>query len=595
MGLELKPSVLVSSLEHASNNFESIVGTIKSLERSIDRFVNNTYLDGPGYKGLKGNMSNRFIPMLSSASNAIEDLLSANKNHINALEHVRKYPVLNQTQIDSEIEQLERLIRNLQNTPGMIPSALIGPEERLRFLVQKRRDFQAYLSTSNGIYSASASSLSQLDSALTTLELATFNVITGKWILPPLSKVEMKILERDLELDREKAMSYVMTDGEWNWDLIAMILGKPYSEITNAEWLALTYLVVEMNDENLGNFLMLFAYQVENPLEDDSSELWKFCSKKLGILQDQIDRIASANLDMQLMIRIENRDNPYLSRLENHRSSLLQLSGLLETLSRATAGVNETINARWPDSFFAGLLGDGSGAGPTIVIENIGRAFVVTYSELHKIVRRVYDTGIYHDVPQLLPKTIVSTVSRSLGSMAANIELRDVVIGNILANNNFDLATEMANNIAMASMGHLVGMALGSFPVAAGGASLLPAVSDAFQAQSANENLVSGIESIEEWWGRGCLLHFFSLETVMVSNNQEGIFHIPRESVYTIPVLMAWNSYTGNNYSMEQLREKLPSILSQVSNMEQSEVQSLQSYVDAFLGNHLNWQEIIEE
>ena len=81
----------------------------------------------------------------------------------------------------------------------------------------------------------------------------------------------------------------------------------------------------------------------------------------------------------------------------------------------------------------------------------------------------------------------------------------------------------------------------------------------------------------------------------MVSNNQEGVFHIPRETVYTIPVLMAWNSYIGNNYSIEQLREKLPSILSQVSSMEPLEVQSLQDYVDAFIGNHLNWQEIIKE
>ena len=598
MGLELKPSILMSGLERASNHFESVEGTIKSLERSINSFVDNTQLDSPGYNGLKGNMSNGFIPMLDNASNAILDLLAANENHKSALEHVRRYPVLNQAQIDSEIEQLIRTISNLQNLPGMIPSVLIGPEERLNFLVQKSRDFQAYLSASSGIYSASASSLSQLDSALTTLELATFNVITGKWLLPPLSEVEMKILERDLELNKEKAMSYVMTDGEWDWDLIAMILDQPYNEITDAQWLALTYLLVEIDDKYLGNFLMLFAYQVDSPLGDsDSRELWEFCPGKLGTLKSLVDRMASINYDIQRMIWADSYiDNAVANQLQVHRNQLLQLSGLLQALGQTSSGIYVEAQESWSDCLFAGLLGDGSGTGPNIDVKKINGEFVVTYTQIFKVIRPIFhqESASYFYLPTMVSQKTITTVGPPLLPLAGNTELRSIVMGNILSNHAFVFDEVFANNIGIAIADSLVGMAIGGIlmagPYLGPAANFGVALHDTYEAQIANQNLLEDFNHIEEWWVTGCLLHFFQLTTVAISDNHGNLEHIPMETVNTIPALLAWNSYTGNNYSIDELREKLPTIMEEVSNMPSAEQQQLQETLNDILATEEWWK-----
>ena len=274
MSVELRPATLMSSLNSASDNLTSIrEDTITSLRRSINMFVINNQLDSRGYNGLKSSMSEKFLPMLDNASNAIMDLLVANQNHKNALESVRQYPVLNLAQINSEIEQLEDTIRRLEQLPGMMESALVDPRRRLDQLKQKLIDFQTYLSASSGIYSASAGSLSQLDSALTFLELATFNVSRGQWTWPCLEDVETMVMYRDLTLEADKLLAELIVGDEYNWDLLEEIMNRPYAEIGEAEAVALAWIVTKLNSsgdyEGLERFVLMMMHQVDDIVSVD--------------------------------------------------------------------------------------------------------------------------------------------------------------------------------------------------------------------------------------------------------------------------------------------------------------------------------------
>ena len=254
----------MSSLSNASNNLTSLRDdTIASLRRSINMFVINNQLDSCGYNGLKSSMSDRFVPMLDNASNAIMDLLVANQNHKNALEGISQYDVLNMAQIDSEIEQLEATVGRLELLPGMMESVLGEPNLRLEQLRRKKTDFETYLSASRGIYSSAAGSLSSLDSALTTLEFSTFNLSTGRWSIPAVWEVESMVMNRDFSLEVEKILAELIVGDDYNWDLKEEILGQSYSDITPAQYMALAQLLTGMtNPEDLERFIQLLTSPV---------------------------------------------------------------------------------------------------------------------------------------------------------------------------------------------------------------------------------------------------------------------------------------------------------------------------------------------
>ena len=203
-------------------------------------------------------------------------------------------------------------------------------------------DFGAYLRYSSGLYDGLFFGL-EVD--VSRMNIASFCRDSGVVSLPTAEEMIFQ-----MEVDRAMGEMFPYVDGERQvcWDTLQEVLGRPYTEISEAEFAVMAMLFISFDLEYQERFLNYLIDQIEAPelaqtflsgeLEGFDSInghpenilLYMFCPEKVAGIQRHLNNAIA--LVWQTEMGLEE-DHPYRNELRDLRNDIMQRSALLSTVS----------------------------------------------------------------------------------------------------------------------------------------------------------------------------------------------------------------------------------------------------------------------
>ena len=260
MSYEIRPAQVISGLIIANQRAEDIVGKADAIVPAVNALSESPVLRGRGYDALGNTLRGEYTALASVFRIAGTNFITANDKHLEALDHVSQYGYLNMEQILDEINQINDTLREIRSEINRAranrlvearygtafgttdTSALVNRrnmwEARLNTVEKKRDDFEAYISSSAGLYDGI---LDLLKCRIERMEIATFCPVTNVMRVPTIE--EMEPFRKFEEMVIRDSYGNII---DFKWGLIRGLGQRPYSEWTVAEFAAFALLMEEM-------------------------------------------------------------------------------------------------------------------------------------------------------------------------------------------------------------------------------------------------------------------------------------------------------------------------------------------------------------
>lgn len=585
MSQEIRPSEAIASLRGINQELNSIINSVvPTIRDSISNFDGNTDLQGKAFDNLRAHMNGEISEgLLNQLVTAVDALRETNSQHILAImNNISQYSILNWNQIHEELRRVfEQLAFANSNTFSGGGDWIILLNAELAYLRKKSEDYAAYLRASSGLYNGLFTGL-EIDTL--RMSFATFCNVSGFVSIPT---VEEMIFQMEVDRAMDELFPYVAGERQVCWDTLQEVLGRPYTEIREAEFAVLAmlfisfdlgeqerflnYLIDQIEVPELAQFIVSGEFEGFDPINNRPEDilLYMFCPQKVEGIQRHLNKAIALVWQTEMGLEGGHPDLYYLERL---RFQIMERSALLSTVSTM-------MGEPWGDDTHRVqhvFLGREDG---TIQLEYGNPGVMVCSVSVVKSVRTFVDGTSRIDL--MSPEDRIMRVDEALDWNLGSHEMINLAETYFTSMHRFDLGAHYASVVAGALFTVLT---LGLKKPASIVLKIVETANKAFgsgrsSAEARAERIQGDFSRFADYARTALAFRTFEINVLFVENTTLGGFEMHLwETPITMERVDALNSVAGTEFTMEDISQNLPAIIEAYLNITENRDQLREFY-----------------